>query len=271
MKPPLAVIPTGVAVSAGVGNVQLAPAMATAQKAGEQSLAPAQRTAAHRVLAVGIVCDQAEVPLVVRPAQITLMVIRDQHLPVLALLLEAAHHLLAAGLDADAAAGASEGIGAGVDRVGQDMQDRVVDWQLPFDHAAFGAISGRGQWDAFVPEPEVHLTHRMHLGELGEDESDRLRNAPIRILLDTVVADAHIADGDRHEQLAAARFTLQRLERALAQHRQLHLAHGALHAEQQAIVGMARIVDAVLVDDERADEAAELQERVPVAAVACES
>ena len=31
---------------------------------------------------------------------------------------------------------------------------------------------------------------------------------------------------------------------------------------------MARIIDAVLVDDERADETAELQQRVPVAAVA---
>ena len=34
---------------------------------------------------------------------------------------------------------------------------------------------------------------------------------------------------------------------------------------------MARIVDAVLVDDERADETAELQQRVPVAAIASES
>ena len=117
--------------------MQLAPAMATAQQAGEQRLAAAQRTAAHRVLAVGVVRDQAEVPLVVRPAQITLVVIRDQNLPVLALLLEAAHDLLAAGLDADAAAGAPEGIGAGIDRVGQDVQDRVVDRQLPLDQAAF--------------------------------------------------------------------------------------------------------------------------------------
>src|ERR1700692_3609414 len=32
--------------------------------------------------------------------------------------------------------------------------------------------------------------------------------------------------------LSAARLLLQRFERALAQHRQLHLAHGALHAKQ---------------------------------------
>ena len=38
--------------------------------------------------------------------------------------------------------------------------------------------------------------------------------------------------------------------------------------EQQPIVRMARIVDAVLVDDQRADQAAELEQRVPVATVA---
>ena len=78
----------------------------------------------------------------------------------------------------------------------------------------------------------------------------------------------HVADGDGEQQLAAARLLLQGFERALAKQRQLHLAHRALHAEQQAIVGMARIVDAVLVGDQRADQTAELEQRVPVAAVA---
>jgi hypothetical protein len=39
------------------------------------------------------------------------------------------------------------------------------------------------------------------------------------------------------------------------------------HAEQQPIVGMARIVDSVLVDDERADQSTELDQRMPVAAI----
>jgi hypothetical protein len=84
------VVIAAIAVGAGVGDMQLAPAMATAQQTGKQSFAPAQRTAAHRVLAIGVVRDQAQVPLVVCPAQITPVVIRDQHLPVLALLSEAA-------------------------------------------------------------------------------------------------------------------------------------------------------------------------------------
>ena len=98
-----------------------------------------------------------------------------------------------------------------------------------------------------------------------------LRNAPIRILLDAVVANPHVTDGNRHEQLATARLLLQGLKRALAQYRQLHLAHGSLHAEQQPVIGMARIVDAVLVEDECADKTTELQQRVPVAAIASKS
>jgi hypothetical protein len=90
--------------------------------------------------------------------------------------------------------------------------DRVVDWQLPLDQAAFDAISDGGQGNALVPEPEMHLTHRLHLGELGEDQGYRLGNAPIRIFLDAVVADPHVADGDRHEQLAATRLLLQGLQ-----------------------------------------------------------
>src|SRR6202012_3744256 len=97
------------------------------------------------------------------------MMIRDQHLPILALLLEAANHLLATGLDADAAARAPECIRAGIDWVGQNVQNRVVDRQLPLDQAAVSAIADGGQWNALVSEPEVHLTHRVHLRKLGED------------------------------------------------------------------------------------------------------
>ena len=49
--------------------------------------------------------------------------------------------------------------------------------------------------------------------------------------------------------------------------RKFKLAHRALHAKQQPIVGMARIVDSVLVDDKRADQSTELDQRVPVAAI----
>ena len=48
----------------------------------------------------------------------------------------------------------------------------------------------------------------------------------------------------------------------------LHLAHRSLHPQQQAIVRVTRIVDTVLVQNQRTDQTAELEQRVPVAAVA---
>jgi len=63
---------------------------------------------------------------------------------------------------------------------------------------------------------------------------------------------------------------LQGFERALTEQRQLHLAHRAFHAEEQAVVWMPWIIDAILVDDKCADQAAELDQGMPVAPVASE-
>jgi excisionase family DNA binding protein len=46
--------------------------------------------------------------------------------------------------------------------------------------------------------------------------------------------------------------------------------HHPVHAEEQAIIRMPRIIDAILIDDHRADQAAELEQGMPVAPVAGE-
>jgi hypothetical protein len=78
----------------------------------------------------------------------------------------------------------------------------------------------------------------------------------------------NVTDCDVHQQFPAARLLLPRLAGALAENRQLHLAHRSLHAQQQPVVRHARVVDAVLVDDERVNHSAELEECVPFASVA---
>jgi hypothetical protein len=52
---------------------------------------------------------------------------------------------------------------------------------------------------------------------------------------------------------------------------QLRLAHGALETEQQTVVEVGRIVDAVLVEDEGVGEGADLEQPVPVGGVAGEA
>ena len=116
----------------------------------------------------------------------------------------------------------------------------------------------------------MNLPHRLQFGEFIEGEHDRLLDASIRVLLNAIVRRFQVADRHGQEQLAAPRLLLQCFERALAKQRQLHLAHRPLHAEEQAIIRMPRIIDAILIDDHRADQAAELKQGMPVAPVAGE-
>ena len=128
-----AVIAAGVAVAAAVGHVQLATAMAAAEQTCKQRLAASDRTSAHEALPVGVIGNQALIPLELGPGNITFMVVVDQNLPITAAPPEAAHDLLAAGVDGHATGRASESVGASVNGVREDVVDRVVDRQLPFD------------------------------------------------------------------------------------------------------------------------------------------
>ena len=88
---------------------------------------------------------------------------------------------------------------------------------------------------------------------------------------DAVALAAHVADRHRGVQIASRGLELEGLDGSLAQQRQLHLRHGALHAQQQPVVDAARVIDAILVDDDAAYQCTELKQRVPVAAVACQA
>ena len=116
----------------------------------------------------------------------------------------------------------------------------------------------------------MNLPDGLQLGELGEDECNRLLDTAIGILLDPIVRRLEVANRHGEKEFSPPSLLLQGLERALAEQREFHLAHGPLHTEKQAIIRMPRIINAVLVNDQRADQSAELDQRVPVAPVAGE-
>src|SRR5450631_1267542 len=68
-------------------------------------------------------------------------------------------------------------------------------------------------------------------------------------------------------EFAAPRLLAHGLDRSLTEDGNLHLAHCALHAEQQPVVRRTRIIDGFFVDDQRTDQAAELKQGMPVTAV----
>src|SRR5258708_24696769 len=100
-----------------------------------------------------------------------------------------------------------------------------------------------------------------------EDKSDRVLHATIGILFDPVIIGLQIANRDRPDEFAAPGLLLDGLSRALAENRQLHLAHSSLHAKQQPVVWRARFIHTVLIDNERTNQSAELEQGVPITSV----
>ncbi len=126
----------------------------------------------------------------------------------------------------------------------------------------------RRQLDSFLAQPDHDLADATELAKFVEHEADRPVNALIGIEFDSIVTPAEKADRHRRQQFTTLCLLHQGRIRALAQDRQLHLGKRALHAQQQSVVRLARVVDAIFVDDQRIDETAELEQRVPVATVA---
>src|ERR1019366_5979000 len=136
--------------------------------------------------------------------------VQEQDVPIWPLTPEPAYDPLAAGFDRHAAAGSAESICASIDRIMQNMVDRIVDRQTPGDAAAFHRrIADHRQGDMFLPEPEMDLAHAMELREFGKDQRQSFAHTLIGILLDAVMANLHIPHRDRHEEFTAPRLLLQ--------------------------------------------------------------
>jgi len=113
----------------------------------------------------------------------------------------------------------------------------------------------------------MHLPRALKLGEFREHELQRILHAPVRVFFDAVAPTLHVSGGHAKEKCATPRLALQRLVRSLPEQRQLQLAHRTFHTPQQPIIGVTRIIDSILVDDNCADQSTELDQRVPIAAV----
>src|SRR5258708_20344561 len=102
--------------------MQLAAAMTTSQKPGQQQFAAPYRSFDRgSALARRVVGNHALVPLELLPSDVARMLILEQNIPLHLWSPQSAPHALTAVLDADPARRAPEGIGAGIDRVGQNV------------------------------------------------------------------------------------------------------------------------------------------------------
>ena len=174
--------------------------------------------------------------------------------------------LAAAGLVAGALPAVTEG--AGVAGVVQDLQDAGVREREPAELAlvAAAAVADR--------EAEVLLAEALHdgaaaavLGEGVEEEPDGALDGFVGVELDVVEGVVDEADREGDLEFAAAGFGELPADEARAEEVELGGAHGALEAEEELIVEVAGVVDAVFVGDRGVGEGAELDQAVPVGRV----
>ncbi len=109
------------------------------------------------------------------------------------------------------------------------------------------------------PRNEVDLPGAAKLPEFLKNQSNYALNLFVGVFLQAIAFAKNVALGNPREVLASPRLLPDRLLRALPEHRQLDLAHGPFQPQNQPVVWMLRIVNAIMIDDQRIDDLAKLQ------------
>src|SRR5262249_52828421 len=83
-----------------------------------------------------------------------------------------------------------------------------------------------------------------------------------------IIGAAHVSNRHTRVKVAARSLEAQGLLCALAQDRQFEFAERPFHSEQQPVVDKLWVVHPILVDDQAVHQTAELEQGVPIAAIA---
>src|SRR5277367_3842761 len=128
---------------------------------------------AHRVTPrIVIVRNHRLIALIDIPVNVTLMVIQDQHCPVLATALYLSMDLLLPGLKPHHGFAASIRVGSGVDRIFQHAEHGMVPSGLPDDLAQLFWPANDWQLDLLLIKPKIDLPHAVQLRKFAKDQID---------------------------------------------------------------------------------------------------
>src|SRR5207253_3289258 len=227
----------------------------------EQSRPLARRAAPAPQVRLGVLPQLAEVLLVFLPREVALVSITQECNPLFA----RAQLGVIFAVDPLARAAASIGEGACVARVVEEMKRLRMVERSPDQLALVWALA--------EPPRKRNLllaegAHRLEGGagatEGLEEEMQRSLHLLVRVPHYRAVRRVDQPHGKAATELPPPRLAEYPTQKAGAQHVQLRLAHGALEAQQQAIVEVARVVDAILIEDQGVTEGADLQEPMPI-------
>ena len=116
-------------------------------------------------------------------------------------------------------------------------------------------------------EPKQRLTRTSELPELCKHQADRLLHALVGILFEPLVICFQITDRRHHNQLPAPCLLVAGGKRPLTQKIQFVLVEAALQAEKKTVIALAWCIDRLLIDKQRIDHTAHLDQLLPVPAV----
>ena len=199
-----ALIAMGVTTAHAVEHPHHPSAAAAAHEAGEQRAPTAPGLAGRAPLHVGVLQEHPLVLFEPLPVDVALMMIADQDVPL-------GHRLgVPGGLhraavdDAGPFAFAAESIGAGIERIVQDLHHAVVGRSSPLDPKNDAIAPDHRQLQGGVADPKEDLPRAAKLLELGEHQADDLLDPLVRVEFNPVV----LAPDQTRRQREAERATV---------------------------------------------------------------
>lgn len=165
--------------------------------------------------------------------------------------------------------GAAEDKRPGIAWIPQDLQGIGVDQGAPDQLPAIGSTTDApGERELMLGKVPHHAHGRTCSIVKSKERLEALPHLAIRMQDDFALGIVGQAHRQGHAQFPAPGLVANAALEAGAQHVQFGLAHGALETQQQPVVEVRRIVQAVFVQNQRIGQGADLQETMPVAAVA---
>ena len=195
------------------------------------------------------------------------MVVGQEHLPVRPL---PAAHVRLVGEGIVLALAPAVAVDARIAGVGQHRVERFIRRRLPADLATEPAAGDlMGQFQARLLQVVQHRAHRTQLLKEAKHQGEGMPHALVRRQADPLGRRIAIkAYRQQSQQLAPAGF----IEPPALQPRpnliELDFGDGAPEPQQQAVVEVAGIVDAVLIGDERVEGGGQFQQLIPIQIVA---
>ncbi len=142
------------------------------------------------------------------------------------------------------------GVGAGVDRVVQYSRGARDAQRTPARHGVRAAPAvTAGKWLTLILEVTGHRGSTAEPFEAGEEQLHRISDPLVGVQPDLALLP-HVAHRQADAKGAPTRLVASPTDHPALQEMQLRFAQGPLQPQQQPVVVVIRVVDAVLVHDQ---------------------